>query len=326
MINYCQKYFTSNLNPTSTNPNQACIVCTDSSAIMYAPGFAFTNTSQTQCPLNTTASKTARLRLLSKSNMVSSRILQNTNSTNTTSSQVVYVFNVCPVQDLVCGSDTVGSAKAYADYVSDFAASLNNAAAFVSILGRTGVPIIGTPIVVRDSGIPVLNFTATAPVFTINSVDNTGWNLTFYNPSQIQCWWSLGSSTAPSAYQLRNGCNPTVSSCGVARVYSTGAVLSNTTSIPLNWSTNYVIWAYCSNNIPNSANFANVTQIFTFTTGNNPSSLVNNNTNTNNSNTNNTANNTTSNTTNNTSTNKTSGSFIKLGIALLFSILIMFNL
>jgi len=329
MINYCQRFFTVNLNPTAANPNQACIVCTDSSAIMYAPGVAFTNATQTRCPLNGTASRSARLRFLSQSNKYS-RFLQNTsnstnttNSTNSTPAPVIFVFNVCPVQDLVCGSDTVGSAKAYADYVTDFAASLNNAAAFVSVLGRTGIPVTGTPSVVRDLGVPVLNFTATAPVFRLNSNDNTGWNLTFYNPTQVRCWWSLGSSTAPSAAQLQSGCNATVSSCGVTPVASTGAAISNTTTTPLNWNTNYVVWAYCSNNIPNSANFANVTQVYSFTTGSNPSTPVNNNTTPNNTNTNNT-NNTSGNTTNNTSTNKTSGSYIKFGIALLFSLFFLF--
>jgi hypothetical protein len=252
-----------------------------------------------------------------------SRILQNITSSNSTISQAIYVFNVCPIQDVVCGSDTVGSAKTYNEYVSDFAASLNNATAFASVIGKSGIPIIGTPIVIRDLGIPVLNFTANAPVFTINSVDNTGWNLTFYNPNQVRCWWSLSSINAPSDFQIRYGCIAGLSSCGVTTVSSSGAVISNTTSNPLNWNTNYVIWAYCSNNITNSANYANVTQIFSFTTSNNPSSLVNNNTN---NTTNNTTNNSTSNTTNNTSTNKSSGSYINLGIGLFMSIVFLFNL
>jgi len=328
MINYCQRFFTVNLNPTAANPNQACIVCTDSSAIMSAPGVAFTNTTQTRCPLNGTATRSARLRFLSHSNKYS-RFLQNTsntnnssNSTNSTPVPVIFVFNVCPVQDLVCGSDTVASAKAYADYVTDFAASLNNAAAFVTVLGRTGIPLVGTPIVIRDLEVPILNFTSTAPVFRLNSNDNTGWNLTFYNPTQVNCWWSLGSSTAPSSAQLQFGCNAAVSSCGVTPVTSAGAVISNTTNIPLNWNTNYIIWAYCSNNIPNSANFANVTQVYSFTTGSNPSSQVNNNTTPNNTNNNS---NTTGNTTNSTGNKTTSGSFIKFGIALLLSFFFLFN-
>jgi len=329
MINYCQRFFTVNLNPTAANPNQACIVCTDSTAMMYSPGVNFTNSTLTRCVTNSTASRSARLRFLSQSNQYS-RFLQNTSNTtntstaNSTPAPVIYVFNVCPVQDLVCGSDTVGSAKAYADYVTDFAASLNNAAAFVSLLGRTGIPVTGTPAVVRDIGVPVLNFTSTAPVFRINSNDNTGWNLTFYNPTQVRCWWTLGSSTAPSAAQLQSGCNATISSCGITPVASTGAVISNTTTTPLNWNTNYVVWAYCSNNIPNSANFANVTQVYSFTTGSNPSTPSNNGTTpvTPSNNTNN--NNTSGNTTNNTSTNKTSGSFIKFGIALLISLFFLF--
>ncbi|MFM7852750.1 MAG: hypothetical protein ACKO96_12750, partial [Flammeovirgaceae bacterium] len=111
---------------TATNPNQACIVCTDSSATMYAPGVAFTNSTLTRCPVNGTASRSARLRFLSQSNKYSRFLQGNTsNSTDSTPAPVIYVFNVCPVQDLVCGSDIVG-AKAYADYVTDFAASLNN--------------------------------------------------------------------------------------------------------------------------------------------------------------------------------------------------------
>jgi len=227
------------------------------------------------CPLNQTATKAARLRFLSQSNSYS-RFLQNTtnttNSTNSTPAPVTFVFNVCPIQDLVCGSDTVGSAKAYGDYVTDFANSLNNAAAFVSVLGKTGVPITGTPTVVRDQGIPVLNFTATKQIFNFDKTSASAWNLTFYNPSQVLCWWTLSSSSsAPLVSQMQTQCNATQNSCGVVAVTAAGSIIRNTTSNPLTWNTDYYIWALCSNNIPYSTNFANVTLVYNFNTGNNPS-------------------------------------------------------
>jgi len=328
MINYCQRFFTVNLNAAASNPNPACIVCTDSSARLFAPGVAFTNTSLTRCPLNQTATRTARLRFLSQSNSYS-RFLQNTtnttNTTNSTPTPVTYVFNVCPIQDLVCGSDTVGSAKAYGDYVTDFANSLNNAAAFVSILGKSSVPITGTPTVVRDQGIPVLNFTATRQIFNFDKTSGSAWNLTFYNPSQVLCWWSLSTAnSAPSAAQLQTQCNSTQNSCGIVAVTAAGSIIGNTTSTPLAWSTDYYIWASCSNNIPYSTNFANVTLVYNFNTGNNPSTP--NNTNPNNTNTNNTTTNNTNNTGNTVpnTTNKTSGSYISYGIALFMSLLFIF--
>jgi len=101
-------------------------------------------------------------------------------------------------------------------------------------------------------------------------------------------------------------------------------MIGNTTSTPLAWSTDYYIWASCSNNIPYSTNFANVTLVYNFNTGNNPSTP--NNTTPNNTNINNTNANSTNNTGTNpaNTTNKTSGSYISYGIALLMSLLFIF--
>jgi hypothetical protein len=257
--------------------------------------------------------------------------MQNTtntsNTTNSTPTPVTYVFNVCPIQDLVCGSDTVGPAKAYGDYVNDFANSLNNSAAFVSILGKSGVPITGTPTIIKDQAIPVLNFTAKSPVFYFDLTYGSAWNLTFYNPSQVLCWWSLSTSnTAPTATQIQRQCNATQNSCGMIAVTAAGALIGNTTSTPLAWNTDYYILASCSNNIPYSTNFANVTPVYYFNTGNGPNTPSNNTTNNNNSNGSGNTNNTNTNTGSNSSntTNKTSGNFISYGFALLMSLLFIF--
>jgi hypothetical protein len=327
MVGYCQTYFTSKQNPTAANNNPACIVCTDSTQKIMAPGVMFNN--KTKCIFNSTAAKTNRLRFLSGPKSYS-RFLQNgTNTTNNTPAvNRYYTFNVCPIQDLVCASDTVGT-KTYAELVADFANTLKDAASFVSVLGKPGSPITGTPSTIKDDNKPVLNFTTTAPLCKFDNTGGINWNATVYNLNQAICWWMVTSSNtvAPTMEQI-NACVPGTSNCGNVTVTPTGGILFNAVNTSFSWNTDLYIWGYCANNIPNSAQFTNVTLIANCNPGANPNGNNNNNNNgssgnntNNNSNTNGSAGNNTGNSTNNTNKNGTGSTYISIGIALFMSLL-----
>jgi hypothetical protein len=309
-LNYCQRYFSTQ---TSGVVNPACIVCADSRQ-KYPTGVSFTPLANTTCQVNATAWKSSKLRFLGGSR----RSLQNTsntsNTTNVTPVVVTYTYNLCPVQDLVCGSDTIGAAGNYAAYIASFIGTLNTAAGWQTLTGKANIPITGTPSVLTDAAVPVLNFTAKASVWIWSNTNPAAFNLTLYNPTQVFCWWMQGSSNqALTATQIQT-CNSTTVNCGNVTITPTGASITNTISAAPAWSTDLNIWLQCVNNIPMSSQFANVTSGYAWNTGLQPGT-------TNVTNTTNLTNNTNvTNNTNTTNQTKGAGSYISYGIALLISL------
>ena len=314
MINYCQRYFTALQNPTTPNP--ACIVCTDMNK-MTAPGVAFSN--NTLC-MATPAYNTTKLRFLSGSNSYS-RFLQNsTNTTNTTpaAAPVIFTYNVCPIQDLVCSADLV-STKLVSDLLNSFILSLNSAANFLSVLGKT-VPFNAVATVITDTTVPNVNITSTLPVY----ISATGqWSVTLSNSPSLFCYWALTASTGAQTNTSIQTCVSTPAApCGASQVTVAGTVITSNpvnTVNPFQYNTNYFLWVYCSNNIPNSAQFAPAAKVYTLPTGASPVSPASNNTASNS-----TANNTTpiSNTTA-AKNNSSYGSFLSYGIAIMISLLLL---
>ena len=259
MINYCQNFFPINQNSTTPNTNRACIVCTESTLSLFTPGIYLTNSKLTTCPTNTVSLS----RFLIANTNSSSRFLQNT--TSLTKGNITYFFNVCPIQDLLCDSDIIGT-KSMSDLVYDFTTSLNNTNSFLNILGKSNIPLIATTIL-TDFSSPLVNFTNKSPLFNYDSSNLTFFNLTVFNPVQIWCLWSLTNNiTAPSINQFIN-CNSTIENCGQSSITPSGTVISSLkTNYSLKWNTTYYFWAYCSNNIPFSNQYANVTLIYSFST------------------------------------------------------------
>ena len=295
---------------------------------MFAPGNALSN--NTMCILND-APKSSRLRFLSGSNTNSfSRYLQNT-TTNTTANTTtplvppipMFTFNVCPIQDLLCSNDVIIASSTYANLVSSFAATLRTTALFNSTLSST--VNLTTSSVITDISVPALNFSNN---FSFDNIGMTNFNLTSYNPNQVMCWWLLSaSSSAPNTTQM-TACTPMTSNCGQIQITPNGNLINNTvTKTPLQAGTTYFFWAYCSNNIPQSTQFTNVTQIYNFSTlvastNTTTNTTISNTTITNTTITNTTTPNTTTpNTT--TNTNKSNGSFISYGIALIISLFLI---
>ena len=313
MINYCQRFFTALQNPTTPNP--ACIICTDMNK-MTAPGVAFTN--NTLC-MATPAYNTTKLRFLSGSNSYS-RFLQNTtNTTNTTpAAPVIFTYNVCPIQDLVCSADLVGT-KVVSDLLNSFIVSLNSAANFLSVLGKI-VPFNAAPTIITDAAVPNVNITFTLPVY----ISATGqWSVTLSNSPSLFCYWALTASTGTQTNTSIQTCVSTPAApCGTSQVTNTGSIITSNpvnTVNPFQFSTTYYLWVYCANNIPNSSKFASAVNVYNLTTFASPVSPANNGTGSNA-----TANNTTpiSNTT--AAKNNTSyGSFLSYGIAIMISLLLL---
>jgi len=266
-----------------------------------------------------TAWKSSKLRFLSTRRVLQTNTTNTSNTTNTTPAVVTYTYNLCPVQDMVCGSDTIGAAGNYAAYISSFIGTLNTAAGWLANTGVKNVPITGTPTTLSDLTIPTLNFTATPPNFTWTSTSPGVFNVTVYNPVQILCWWMEGFSNQTLTSNQIQTCNNTLVNCGNLTVTPTGASIVNTITTAPSWNTDVNIWVQCVNNIPMSTQFANVTSAFYWNTGNQPGTTPNNTAN-NSTNPNGSTNGSGNNT---TKTNTTSGSYIAYGIALLISLVLI---
>ena len=319
MINYCQRYFTVLQNTLPSNPNPACIVCTDINK-NTAPGVAFSN--NTMC-MATPQYNTTKLRFLAGSN---SRFLQQ-NTTNATVVPIIITYNVCPIQDLVCSADLVGTTTV-SSLLANFIVTLNSAANFLSLLGKT-VSFNAVATVITDAAVPVVNITSSLPVY----ISTTGqWSVTLSNSPSVFCYWALAASTVTQTNSSIMTCVSTPAApCGVSQVTAAGNLITSNpvnTVNPFQFNTAYSLSVYCSNNIPNSQNFAPAVSVYTLNTGANPSSNPGSSTNGTASNSSSGNGTTPSGTANNTNTtNKTNnsgnGSFIKYGIAIMISLILL---
>jgi hypothetical protein len=244
--------------------------------------------------------------------------------TGAAAAPAVFIYNIYPIQDSVSSTDTLAAAKPYAQIVNDFVAALDTPEKFKALVSAVPVVFASPPGAVKDTETPVLSFSSTPANFTYDKTGMKNFTLTIYNPTQVLCWWLLQSGTDQPAASVIQGCNSTTNNCGVSPVTPAGNNITSNGLVSLNLNTDYSFWSYCSNNVPQSTKFANVTKMYSFTTTSSGGSTTQPNTtqpNTTNPNTT-TPNNTLPNTTTPV-TNKTAGSFIAYGIAFLALLFIL---
>jgi len=268
LLAYCQKYFTTGINGGATNPNPACIVCVDTRYPYPNGPLGITFSANNYCNQNITPFKSSKLRFLSSKKSTYSRFLQNaSNSSNTTAAnstpQVsVYSYNVCPIQDLVCGNDILSSSTSYSQYVSNFWGTINTLAGISAIaptLTKANFYTTQPPAILVDSAPPVVNLNYTK--YSFNTTTGIGFsiNIVSYSPTQIFCWWALSPSNTSLTINQIQYANASILNSGNATFTPYGTVINNTNNISLVLNSDYNVWVVCTNNIIGSQQYTNVT-------------------------------------------------------------------
>jgi len=282
LLNYCQKFFTVSLNINSTEVNPACIVCIDDKGNTVS-GFKLSN--------NTTCMKSNnQKRILSEESEYqyniqrSKRFMQSNNSTNSTNSQsnsttissnstsnssatnandtLISSYSICPVQDLICGSDYVSSDYSYLYYTQRYFNAIKSSDDFKTLLNENSVAFLNSTIV-NDLMPPTLNLTLSSSSF---SASTGRFSFTVKNPTVVNCYWLLTSNNTPIFETITTCIDPYY--CGKTIIPTPFPVVSNVSAlVPFSYSQTYTFYLACYNNLPNAVSQSNVTVLWSFYTG-----------------------------------------------------------